>query len=57
MKTLPEIPEEVKITKKEKTTMNVTTAQEVQTDRVDEVEMKLRERIDLDLENPYQKGE
>ena len=37
--------------------MNVTTAQEVQTDRVDEVEMKLRERIDLDLENPYQKGE
>ena len=37
--------------------MNVVAAQEVQTDRVDESDMKLRERITIDLKNPYQEGE
>ena len=60
MNTLPEIPEEAKSkfnTKKEKSAMNVVAAQEVQTDRVDESDMKLRERITVNLQNPYQEGE
>ena len=48
MKTLPVIPE---VTKKEKSAMNVNAAaREVQTEnRVDESEMKLQERIQVNL--------
>ena len=31
--------------------------QEIQTDRADETDMKIRERITVDLKNPYQEGQ